>query len=83
MAKTADRIISTLVAHHPYPMTDNEIAGALGLPTPSVRRTRSQLQDNGMVFPHVITGVGRYAAMSFKAADYLTAGPTPHTAPIL
>lgn len=62
--KTADRIIATLVDHSPTPLTDNEIACILSLPAPSVRRTRSQLEDSGMIF---------YAGPRGKAATFAPA----------
>lgn len=74
--KTADRIISFLVEHNPTAMSDGQIAAGLSLPTPSVRRTRSKLEDSGMlVWDNTLAGVNR-----FRAASYLVAARQPETA---
>lgn len=74
MAKTADRIITALVDHHPATLTDKEIAAALQLPAPSVRRTRSRLEDSQMV---VYSG-RRDGASTFTAAPYLLNAQQPN-----
>lgn len=61
----ADRILG-LLEGHPAGLTDNEIAALLTLPAPSVRRTRSQLEDQGRVF---------FLRMDGKASLFSTTEP--------
>ena len=41
--------ILNLLRNNSYPLTDNEIASRIDRPAPSVRRTRYQLEMNGLV----------------------------------
>lgn len=68
---TADRIIATLVNHYPAALTDNEIAAVLDLPAPSVRRTRSRLEDAQQIWFHSMKG----KASSFRPAPHLLDTP--------
>lgn len=69
---TTRRQILNLLNGTPYPRTDNQIADAIDRPVPSVRRTRLQMEHEGLLTMHgfqspyewALTGEGRMLAGS-------------------
>lgn len=45
----AERILDKLEAYYPEALSDNQLALFLGLPEPSVRRTRRELEMQGTI----------------------------------